>query len=229
MKSLLPSFSVLHSFFFFTIIFLGFKTPLLAEGSKDFVDYPGHRMHLDCLKPNQLKVYANEGETINVGASHVGMAGGYIMVCNPVGDTIIVFDNTGVTANLAIINDHTEEMAGPTGGGTTNGSGYVPGTVTVPAGQTGIWTIIIDFPFYNTARVIHTIFNNDPWSRDTHQLDAIEKAVVAWDITVTSGGAGNLGGTPIEGRVYSNEHTSLLDGNSSFPFKIRSASQHFMC
>jgi hypothetical protein len=43
-----------------------------AEGSKDFVNYPGYRLFLDTRDVQQFKVYANAGEFINVGASRVG-------------------------------------------------------------------------------------------------------------------------------------------------------------
>ena len=170
-----------------------------AEGSKDFVNYPGHRMFLDTRDPQQLKVYANEGETINVGASHIGIQGGFIAVYDPDGNQVAHFDNAGTTTGLAIINDSLQEANGPIGGGTINGDGYVPGTVDVPAGQTGIWTVVFDYPSYvNTA--FNNILNSDFWTRAADQPHTM-RAILAWDITVTIGGAGNMGGQPVEGRV----------------------------
>lgn len=187
--------------------------PFLAftEGSKDFVDYPGMRMFLDTRDPQQLKVYANAGETINVGSSHVGLSLGFIKVYRPDGSLAATFDNTGATNGLAIIYNNTQEMAGPTGGGSTNGAGYVPGTVPVASNETGIWTVIFDYPDYNFFG-FNELLNNQPWTRAANQPPQMT-AVLAWDITVTVGGAGNAGGVPQEGRLYSNEHITLMNGN----------------
>ena len=193
------------------ILLMGVKSVVLAEGSKDFVNYPGYRMFLDTRDPQQLKVYANEGETINVGSSHVGIQGGFITVYDPSGTVAITFNNSGATTGLAIINNNIEEVAGPTGGGTTGGNGYRPGTITVPAGMAGIWTVVFDYPFYSNAGYTN-LLNNAPWTRAANQPNST-RVVLAWDITVTQGGAGNNGGTPVEGRVYSNEHISLINGN----------------
>lgn len=195
------------------ILMVGMKSVLWAEGSKDFVNYPGNRMFLDTRDPQQLKVYANAGETINVGASHVGIQGGFITVYDPTGNVMITYNNTGATSGLAIINNNIEEAAGPTGGGSTNGNGYRPGVIDVPAGKEGIWTVVFDYPSYSTAQFTN-ILNSDPWTRVANQPQS-RRVVLAWDVTVTSGGAGNQGGTPIEGRLYSNEHISLLNGNSN--------------
>ncbi|MFQ5448680.1 MAG: hypothetical protein ACE5FF_17265, partial [Saprospiraceae bacterium] len=184
---------------------------LLAEGSKDFVNYPGYRMFLDTRDNQQLKVFAQEGETINFGASHVGIQGGFIKVYRPDGTLDTIYDNTGSTTGLAIIYNNVQELAGPTGGGTMMGNGYVPGTVTVGPGQSGIWTLVFDYPSYVNAG-FQNILNNAPWTRAADQPNS-RRVVLAWDITVTSGGAGNMGGTPHEGRVYSNEHISLINGN----------------
>ncbi|MCC6727080.1 MAG: hypothetical protein IT258_21435, partial [Saprospiraceae bacterium] len=182
-----------------------------AEGSKDFVSYPGYRMFLDTRDPQQLKVYANAGDFINVGSSHVGIQGGYIQVYRPDGTLATTFDNTGASTGLGIINNNTQETAGPNGGGTTNGTGYIPGIVQVPSGQSGIWTVVFDYPSYvNTA--FPNILNNSPWTRALNQPNT-RRVVLAWDVTITTGGAGNQGGTVKEGRLYTNEHISLINGN----------------
>lgn len=195
---------------FLLVLMIGLKSPLWAEGSKDFVNYPGNRMFLDTREDQQLKVYANEGETINVGSSHIGIQGGFIVVINPMGDTIITFNNTGPTSGLGIINNNVEEADGPTGGGTTNGNGYEPGTVVVPADMGGVWTVIFDYPAYvNTS--FTNILNNAPWTRAFDQPNTT-RVILAWDITVTQGGAGNEGGSQLTGRVFSNEHVSIMQG-----------------
>ncbi len=190
--------------------------PLLAEGSKDFVNYPGYRMFLDTRDSQQLKVFARVGEYINVGSSHVGIQGGYISVFKPDGTLAMTFDNTnnptGNTTGLGIINNNIQEANGPNGGGTANGSGYIPGVIQVQPGDEGVWTVYFDYPSYINSSFLN-ILNNAPWTRAFNQPNS-RRVVLAWDITVTSGGAGNtLGSTVHEGRVYSNEYISLINGN----------------
>ncbi|MBI5915997.1 MAG: hypothetical protein HY842_11505, partial [Bacteroidetes bacterium] len=209
----LPGFSkqfILHAILV-VVMFALKSSALWAEGSKDFVTYPGYRMFLDTRDPQQLKIYANAGEFINVGSSHIGLQGGFIQVYRPDGTLHATFDNTGASTGLGIINNNIQELAGPNGGGTTNGTGYVPGVVQVQAGQEGIWTVVFDYPSYQNASFLN-ILNNAPWTRGANQPNS-RRVVLAWDITVTSGAAGNNGGATHEGRVYSNEHISLINGN----------------
>jgi gliding motility-associated-like protein len=184
---------------------------LLAEGSKDFVNYPGYRMFLDTRDAQQLKVFANEGDVINFGSSHVGILGGFIKIYRPDGTLEATYDNTGTSTGLGIIYNNVQELAGPTGGGTSMGPGYIPGTVSVGAGQAGIWTLVFDYPSYVNAGYPN-ILNNAPWTRAADQPNS-RRVVLAWDVTVTSSGAGNMGGKPHEGRLYTNEHISLINGN----------------
>ncbi len=180
-------------------------TAVWAEGSKDFVSYDGYRLFLDNRNEQQLKVYAAAGETINVGASHVGIAGGFIKVYRPDGVLAATFDGTG-GGNTAIIFDNVQEVNGPTGG-----AGFTPGTITVPAGQNGIWTVDIGFPVYQAAN-FQNLLNNEPWTRAAHQ-PTTPTVITAWDITVSSGGAANAGGSMKSGRVYSNEYVSVISQN----------------
>ncbi|MCF8243854.1 MAG: hypothetical protein K9J37_01940 [Saprospiraceae bacterium] len=180
-------------------------TALWAEGSKDFVGYAGYRLFLDNLKPQQLKVYAAEGETINVGASHVGISGGFIKVYRPDGVLATTFDGTG-SGNTGIIFNNVQELAGPTGG-----AGYTPGIITVPIGQGGIWTVQIAFPVYEAAN-FQNLLNSDPWNRAAHQ-PTTPNVITAWDITVSTGGPANAGGSMKTGRVYSNEYVSVISQN----------------
>ncbi|MBK8565358.1 MAG: gliding motility-associated C-terminal domain-containing protein [Saprospiraceae bacterium] len=181
---------------------------LWAEGSKDFVSYGGYRLFLDNRNEQQLKVYANAGETINVGASHVGIANGFIKVYRPDGTLAATFDGTG-GGNTAIIYNNVQEVNGPIGGA----NGYTPGTVTVGSGQNGIWTVEIAFPVYQASNFIN-ILNSQPWDRATHQ-PIVPTVITAWDITVSSGGAANAGGSMKTGRVYSNEYVSVISQNGS--------------
>ncbi len=195
------------------VLSVGIKSSLWAEGSKDFVNYAGYRMFLDTRDPQQLKVYANAGETINLGSSHLGIEGGFIEVYDPNGVLVATFNNTGTTTGLGIINNNIEEMGGPTGGGTVNGTGYIPATVSVPTGMSGIWTVVFDYPSYSNASFAN-ILNDAPWTRATNQ-PVSRRVVLAWDITVSQNAAGNMGGNLLEGRVYTNEHISLMNGNST--------------
>ena len=179
-----------------------------AEGSKDFWGYPGYRLFYNAEQNQQLKVFARAGEFINVGASHVGLTGGFIQVFDSNGVLVATFDGADGTA---IIHNHIEELNGPTGGGSSDSTGYIPGVVPVAMGAEGIWTIQLSFP--NPTREIFTnIMNGTPWDRATDQ-PTIQRAILAWDVTVTQGAAGNELGAPVEGRVYSNEYISIQNGN----------------
>ncbi|MEM1118933.1 MAG: gliding motility-associated C-terminal domain-containing protein [Bacteroidota bacterium] len=186
---------------------------LMAEGSVNFRTYPGNRLFYNVEQQQQLKVYAAAGEFINVGSSHVNINGGSIIVYNPNGDTVSVF--TGTDMSTAIIFNHTQEDNGPTGTG-LGSSGYRPGVVQVPADQGGIWTVELAYPNANRTAFVSNLQNSDNWSRTIHQpqLAADRRVALAWDVTVTQGGAGNAGGTPVSGRLYSNEYISILDGNN---------------
>ena len=193
------------------ILILAFILPdkASAEGSRNFANYPGYRLYLDTREDQQMKVFVNEGEYINVGASHVGIAGGFIKVYRPDGTLKITYD--GSNTPVAIIQNNVQEAAGPNGGGSTAGAGYVPGIVQAGTGEAGIWTVIFDFPDYSNSAFTN-ILNSDPWSRAVHQ-DPSNRAIVAWDITVTIGASGNTGGASVKGRVFSNEYVSIINQN----------------
>ncbi len=182
-----------------------------AEGSKDFVNYPGYRLFLDTRDPQQLKVFAGEGEFIQVGASHTGLQGGFIQVYRPDGTLAATFDNSGPSVGQGIIFNHIQEAAGPTGGGTAQGAGYVPGVVPVGGGEAGVWTVVFDFPGYINASFLN-ILNNDPWTRAQNQPNA-QRVVLAWDVTVSQDAPANEGGTVREGRLYTQEHISIINNN----------------
>lgn len=190
-------------------------TPLLAEGSKDFVDDEGCRMYLDTRDPQQLKVYANEGEVINVGASHIDIAAGatgYILVITPSGDTALYLNEVD-SDFTGLIQNSTQEANGPTGGGALMGAGYTPATVAVGAGQTGIWTVIFNFEeAYQDISVAN--YNNicdDTWDQSDQPQEP--NVILSWDITVSQNGAGNdLNSDLLEGRVYTNEYISVIRG-----------------
>ena len=109
-----------------SILFPGF---VAAEGSRELVAQKGYRLFLNVQQQQQFKVYAAAGEFIQVGSSHTGVAGGTIRVVRPDGTNHTVFANAGATQGLAVIYNKTQEFAGPTGGGSVNGAGYIPGIV----------------------------------------------------------------------------------------------------
>jgi len=200
---------LLHRVALAILLFTSLLSDSFAEGSVDFINYPGERLFFHAQVPQQLKVFAAEGEYLNFGASHVGITGGFITIYRPDGTIHSIFDNTGDTEGLAIINNHIEERAGPTGGGAMNGNGYEPGVIPVGAGEAGIWTFTLEFPSYNIATFIN-LQNDEPWNREEHQ-PLIQRVITAWDITVSQNAAGNNGGDMLEGRVYSNEYSAIVN------------------
>ena len=197
---------------------------VFAEGSRDFRDYEGFRLFYlispaadgSVTNEQQLKVYGAAGEFINVGSSHVGIQGGFILVYRPDGTLHSTFNGADGTA---IINDDVEEFDGPSGGGTINGDGYVPGVIQVQEGEAGVWTVVLDYPPENyTSANFDNLMNGDPWTRAIDQ-PATGRVALAWDVTISQGGAGNTGGTLVEGRVYSNEYISIVsqNGNATSP------------
>lgn len=185
---------------------------LFAEGSKDFISYSGKRLFLDTRDNQQMKVYAAAGEFINVGASHVDIQGGFIDVYRPDGTLHVRFDNSD-SSNRAIIFNSTQEQNGPTGGT----DGYSPGVISVDDTNAGVWTVVFDFPG-ETNDPYPNIENNATWTRAANQPD-IQRVVLAWDITVSQGAAGDDGGSLLTGRVYSNKFVSEIynNGNSTSP------------
>jgi len=164
----------------------------------------------------QMKVYGAAGEFINVGSSHVNIQGGFISVFRPDGTLHSTFDGND---GSAIINNDVEELAGPTGGGTTNGTGYNPGAIQVQAGEEGVWTVVFDYPPENyTSANFQNLMNGESWTRAANQ-PVTGRVALAWDITISQGAAGNMGGTFVEGRVYSNEYISIVsqNGNATSP------------
>ncbi len=201
-----PGLMILTVLFLFT-----FPLKVFAEGSVDLIKYPGYRMFLDTRDTQQFKVYAKSGEFINLGASHLGLSGGFIRVFRPNGSIAATFDNTGPNTGKGIINNNIEELSGPTGGGTTNGTGYIPATIQVGAGEEGVWTVVFGFPSYVNASFIN-ILNNLPWTRGFNQPSS-PRVVLAWDVTVTTGAAGNMGGAMQKGRLFTQEFITLINGN----------------
>lgn len=184
---------------------------LKAEGSVDFINNDGYRLFYFAERPQQLKVYANAGEFINFGASHVGVSGGFISVYRPDGTLHSTYNNTGSSIGEAIINNNIEELNGPTGGGSLQGLGYDPGIVEVDPGEEGIWTIMLEYGFYQFAG-FDNLLNNEAWTR-TEDQPTNRRVVLSWDITISQNAAANEGGNMLTGRVFTNEYQSILNEN----------------
>ncbi len=189
---------------------------LVAEGSVDFKNYPGKRLFYWANEQQQIKVYAKANEYLNIGASHIGMNGGFAKLYRPDGTLAGTFQDLGLSAGLGIINNDVEELNGPTGGGLTAGGGYIPITHEVMAGEEGIWTVVFGFP--TTIPVTSTygfdnLENSDAWDRTTYQPD--QWAVVSWDVTVSENKAANFGGNMLTGRVYTNQYKAIITGNNN--------------
>ena len=192
-------------------------TNLKAEGSVDFVNDDGNRLFYWAESYQQLKVYAAPGEFINFGASHIGIAGGSLSIYRPDGSLHSIYDDTGSNQGLAIINNHIEELNGPTGAGTSMGSGYIPGVIEVQQNEAGVWTVLLEYPSYNNVGFTN-LQNSDPWDRLIDQPDN-RRVILSWDITMSQNAPGNNGGNLLKGRVYSNQYNSIIsqNGNAASP------------
>ena len=185
---------------------------LFAEGSVDFRNYPGNRLWLDTRDSQEMKVFVRVGEFINLGASHVGLSGGFIRVFNPAGVLVAEFNDPN---GPGIISNDVQELNGPTGGGSTNGAGYEPGVV--PVTEEGVWTVRFEYPTFQLLSFTN-LLNSDPWTRAANQ-PTFPRVILAWDITVSQGAAGNEGGALLTGRVYTNRYVSIIsqNGNTTSP------------
>ena len=191
------------------LFFSSFMNSLIAEGSKDFINYPGYRMFLDTRDTQQMKVFVNKDEFINIGSSHLGIQGGYINIYRP--DGVLHATLTGNNGNEGIIFNKAQEVAGPTGNGNPGSVGYEPWYYKVQNGQEGVWTVYFGFPTYSSDDFAN-ILNNADWNRAQHQPN-FPKVVLAWDITVSKMAAGNNNGQLISGRLYTNEYITVISQN----------------
>ncbi|MEZ5030621.1 MAG: hypothetical protein R2787_04405 [Saprospiraceae bacterium] len=112
-----------------------------------------------------------------------------------------------------IIYNKTQEFAGPTGGGTLNGPGYIPGVVQVQPGEEGVWTVTLEYPAYSTSP-FNNVLNTADWQRINDQ-PTNQRVVLAWDITVSKNTAANDGGEMLTGRVYTQEISYIINDNGN--------------
>ncbi|MEQ9359876.1 hypothetical protein [Coleofasciculus chthonoplastes] len=197
---------------------LGWTQPVRAEGSKEFTDNMGNRAFLDYRSdslgnPNAsiprrttLNVYANPGETLNLGSSAVGIGSGRIEAFAPDGTRYVcgASEPGTIQLNNGLIQNRTQEEAGPlpAAGGYTPCSQTGQNGILVGAGQTGIWEITFVAPDPLGG------VNNDPGRGGSSQgpiaaggswatQNGNDSFVTAWDVTVT-----NSSGSRINGRTY---------------------------
>lgn len=177
--------------------------PAQAEGSKELTSSGGRRAYLSyltagtyggVLERTTIYVYADTGETINLGSSAHGVNNGRIQYTKPSGS----IGTCDTSTNSGQIVDRTQELNGPF----PLAGGYTPCTVNVGVGEAGIWTIDFVSPYpddvYVNPVAISAAGNWPP-------QDFYDWFVTAWDVTVTQG-AGKL---VQPGRAY----TNYLAGN----------------
>ncbi|MEO1392830.1 MAG: DUF11 domain-containing protein [Cyanobacteria bacterium J06634_5] len=176
-----------------------------AEGSNDLVSSGGDRPYLEFRtdinggvpRRTIIKVYANAGETIDLGSSAVGIgSGANIGVINyrqPDG-------TAGSCGADGLIADRAQEAAGP-GDGT--GGTFIPCVVTVAPGDSGIWEIDFVSPDPDDRTNPPPIAGTASWTQDP-----TAGIIPAWDVTVR-----DSSGTPISGRVYANYYAFNIGGN----------------
>ena len=179
-----------------------------AEGSRDLINSGGNRPYLEfrtdfnagVQRRTTIKVYANAGETINLGSSAKDIGGGVITYRNPSGvSATCAVGAAGVISNLV------EEQAGPL----PAAGGYTPCVVTVGAGEVGIWEIDFVSPNINSIANPPVVFANAAWTQAANV-----GYVAAWDVTVRSAGGVNQ-----VGRVYAN-YLALNMGNNGQSFSF---------
>lgn len=175
--------------------------PLIGSGSRDL--YPsgvtGHRAGLmtNYNAPTSIPfsnngahfVYANEGETITLASSALGIGSGRIRLFDPAGTEII---NQNSTSNGGLISSRAAELAGPAMIGVPpSNNRYRPIYYTVPAGEGGIYRVEFTSPVNSNTGHNHILANNN-WSQGSTY------AILAWDVAVINAAQTSF----IPGRTY---------------------------
>ncbi len=192
-----------------------------AEGSVDLTSSGGDRPFLEFRNDSSagiprksiIKVYAKNGETINLGSSATGLdpdgAGGKpaatIKYRRP--------DNTSgsCTPGVGLIQNRNAEEAGPAHPTyNTNPNAFTPCIINVTFATEGVWEIEFESP--DPSQTGGTVPQANPspiaatasWTQETGS-----SWVAAWDVTVR-----DSAGKPITGRTFTNYLALNMGGNS---------------
>ncbi|TPD73458.1 putative Ig domain-containing protein, partial [Flavobacterium microcysteis] len=205
----------------FLLTMASFWNPAYADGSKDL--YPsgvvGNRAFLysnsytltgTTINSWPFKtlgthyVYAQAGETIAAASSAQNIGNGRIRLIAPDGTLYL----TTATATGQIPN-RAGETAGPQYPGQgAGGNRYLPYTVSVGAGQTGIWKVEFLPTGSETSSTTPSVVDvaaDANWTQGTNT-----ELIAAWDISVRNTANTNW----IAGRVYSNVFNLHIQGSS---------------
>ena len=193
------------------ILILAIFSPVAAraEGSKELTANEGQRPYLDdrgdsfntIPRSNLIKVYVEAGEVLELGSSAIGTGGANIIATPPTGTGL---NCTTDRPGNGFIANRNQEVAGP-GDGT--GNTFVPCSITVGSGQTGIWEIQFISPNSGGTQNPTTRNANVNWPAPTTN----DSFVAAWDVTVRNGG------TVQTGRAFANSlalNTNLANINN---------------
>jgi len=172
---------------------LPLTAPAQAEGSRDLSNSGGYRPYIeyrtasagDVQRKTIIKVYAEAGETINLGSSAVNVGNGIINYTKPNG-------STGNCGSVGKINNRSEEV----------NQSFTPCVVTVGAGETGVWEIDFVSPDQGSRTNPPEQLATAAWTQP-----AGVGYISAWDVTVKNGN------TPISGRVYANYFAFNIGAN----------------
>ncbi|MXV14247.1 gliding motility-associated C-terminal domain-containing protein [Hufsiella ginkgonis] len=174
---------------------------VFAEGSKELTASGGYRaflysgpaVNLSYPFPSlgTVKVYVKPGEIICAGSSAQGIGSGTINFRAPDGAAY----TSGGGATTGRIANRSQEVAGPL----PAAGGYTPYTLTVLAGQEGVWEIDFTSPTNVSGSNPVPILGSANWTQLTNQY------VAAFDVSVR-----NAAGAFVPGRVYMNVFTGIL-------------------
>jgi gliding motility-associated-like protein len=176
---------------------------LHAEGSKELCLNGGYRTFLFSSPTGNLsfpfptlgtmKVYVNAGETIYAGSSAQGMGYGAINFRAPDGTAY----TSGSSTTVGLIANRNQEIAGPQ----PNAGGYMPYSIPVKAGQTGVWEI----DFISQSNGVD-YGNPDPIPANAAWAQPQGQYIAAFDISVRDAGNTKF----LTGRVFTNIFSGIL-------------------
>ncbi len=190
--------------------------PAQAEGSKDLTANGGDRPYLEqrtgtiagIARTTVIKVYANVGETINLGSSATGKDPDGTTGTKPAA-TIKYKNPNGVPgdcgAGVGVITNRNAEVAGPRHPLTNTATdAFTPCIVTVATGEEGIWEIEFTSPDLSATQDPPPISATGNWTQPANV-----SWISAWDVTVR-----NTSGTALTGRAFANQLSLNVGGNS---------------